>query len=110
MPYISEGKIRTNVELPSEAEKIHRLPPPAKSLNPPADHLYGKPGHRGFLQALDLICAQAVAQTCQTHPLHESVLARAEASRTMISDVTKEGGCLEWWLEEEAKQPVLEDL
>ena len=56
----------------------------AQSLNPPSDYLYGTPGHRGFLQALSFVCAQAVAQSCPSHPMHERVMRYAAYSRARI--------------------------
>ena len=56
--------------------------PNAPSLNPPSDYLYGLPGRRVFLQDLSVICAQAVAQSCPTHPMHERVTEFAEDSRS----------------------------
>jgi hypothetical protein len=58
--------------------------PNAPSLNPPADYLYGTPGHRVFLQDLKFICAQAVSQTYFAHPLHERVMRDAARSRARV--------------------------
>ena len=61
-----------------------RLSSDAPSLNPPSDYLYGKPGRSAFLYALFLCCAQAAAQCCETHPLHEPVMRHAAESRDRI--------------------------
>jgi hypothetical protein len=57
----------------------------AASLNPPADYLYGSPGHGIFLDALALCCASAFAQCNYLHPWHEYVMHSARASRNRVS-------------------------
>jgi hypothetical protein len=63
-----------------------RLSSDAPSLNPPSDYLYGKSGRSAFLYALFLCCAQAAAQCCETHPLHEAVMRDAKASRDRVQE------------------------
>jgi len=56
----------------------------SQSLNPSSDYLYGTLGRRVFLQDLQFICAQAVAQTYPEHPMYEPVMREATRSRARI--------------------------
>jgi hypothetical protein len=62
----------------------------ARSLCPRPDIHVDDPAKRAaFMQALNLICASAVAESCLTHPLHDLVVQIAKESRERTSPPTR---------------------
>ena len=65
----------------------------ARSLCPRPDIYVDDPAKRAvFIQALGLICASAVAESCPTHPLHDLVVQKAKTSRERISPPMRKTG------------------